>query len=199
MRAKLSKIQSSWVIAHMHLGGSHDIVQVISCSLLQSPAVLGHPETPVMSGNILNMSKNLGDLEICQIGRSLTPTASPTIAYASVLVGNDPLWLFTILYGPLGCPWPSPTVADYPGPSQAIPDHHRALCSPPPLHSSSPFHLTSGPSHQCRGQGCWTGGWGQAGTIISLFNIAKTYKIFVGFICFFFFLFTSCWVSRLLK
>ena len=48
---------------------SHDVVQAISCSLLQSPAVLGHLEGPVMSGIFLNMSKILAEGEICQNSR----------------------------------------------------------------------------------------------------------------------------------
>ena len=53
----------------MHRNSAHDVVQAVSCSLLQSPAVMGHREAPMMSGNILNMPKILGDFEICQIGR----------------------------------------------------------------------------------------------------------------------------------
>ena len=83
---------------------SHDVVQAIPCSLLQSPVVSGHLEGLVMSANFLNLSKNIAEGEMFQNGRMQTPTASPIIAYASGLVGNDPQWFLPILYGPLGCP-----------------------------------------------------------------------------------------------
>ena len=72
----------------------HGVYASVSCSLLQSPAVSGHLEGPVISANFFNMSKNIAEVEIFQNGRMQTPTASPTIAYASGLVGNDLLLPF---------------------------------------------------------------------------------------------------------
>ena len=60
------------MIAHVHLGGAHDVVRAVSCNLLQSPAVLGHPEPQVTSANFLNMTKNIAELKSVKLVVRLT-------------------------------------------------------------------------------------------------------------------------------
>ena len=130
------------MIAPMHLGGVHDIVQAVSCNLLQSSAVLCHLEGPVMSGNFLNMPKKIAEGEICQNGRMHVAYSLPD---HRLCLGIGRQWSPVTFFNPTSSPMLSLTVPYSPmqsptilGRPQAVPYHRRGLCRGPTRGSRSP-------------------------------------------------------------
>ena len=62
------KVCQSPVILGHRVYTSQEVARRLADSRRQSPTVLGHPEGPGMSGNVLNKFKNLADFQIYQNG-----------------------------------------------------------------------------------------------------------------------------------
>ena len=129
----------------MHLHSAHDVVQVIPCSLPQSPAVMGHREAPVKSGNFLNMCKNIAECETRQTDRLLN---AYSLVDSRLSLGIGRQLSPVTFYNPVLSPMLSLTIPSRPRRSQAIPTRSPTIAElivqlPTPSPTTPPDHFSA--------------------------------------------------------